>query len=76
MNGRVRLADMLGGLSIVADLGFGLPPLHGMRSSIVATALARHLGADEEEVQAAFYVPLLMHIGCISMSHETAACNR
>jgi HD-GYP domain-containing protein (c-di-GMP phosphodiesterase class II) len=73
MNGHVRLADMLGGLSIVADLGFGLPPLHSMRSSIVATALARRLGTDEEEVRAAFYVPLLMHIGCISMSHETAA---
>jgi len=73
MNRRVRLADMLGGLSIVADLGFGLPPLHAMRSSIVATALARHLGTNEEDMRAAFYVPLLMHIGCISMSHETAA---
>lgn len=73
MNGRVRLADMLGGLSIVADLGFGLPPLNAMRSSVVATALARRLGADDEDVRASFYVSLLMHIGCISMSHETAA---
>jgi len=67
------MADLLGPLSIVADLGFGLPPQQAMRSALVSAAMARHLGLDEEELRAALYVPLLMHIGCISMSHETAA---
>ncbi len=31
MNERLRLADLLGGLSIAADLGFGLPPEEAMR---------------------------------------------
>lgn len=68
----LRLADLLGGLSIVADLGFGLPPQQAMRTCLVSTALARRMGLDEPDVRDAFYVPLLMHVGCISMSHETA----
>ena len=69
----LRLADLLGGLSIVADLGFGLPPQEAMRTCLVSTALARRMGLDGDEVRDAFYVPLLMHVGCISMAHEAAA---
>ena len=68
-----RLADVVGSLSVVTDLGFGLPPQNAIRSSLVATHLGERLGLDEENLRAAFYVPLLLHIGCISMSHETAA---
>ena len=39
----LRLADLLASLSLVADLGFGLPPEQAMRSCLVATALARRL---------------------------------
>jgi HD-GYP domain-containing protein (c-di-GMP phosphodiesterase class II) len=70
---RFRLADVLGGLSRVADLGFGLPPGEAMRSCVVATALARELDLPEAEVTDTFYAALLMHIGCVSMAHETAA---
>ena len=38
---RVRLADLLAGLSIAIDLGFGLPPESAMRQCLVATRLAR-----------------------------------
>jgi HD-GYP domain-containing protein (c-di-GMP phosphodiesterase class II)/DNA-binding CsgD family transcriptional regulator len=69
----LRLADVLGGLSIVADLGFGLPPEEAMRGCIVATALARRMGLGPDDVRDCFYVPLLMHVGCISMAHESAA---
>ena len=44
---RLRLADLLGGLSMVADLGFGLPPGMAVRTSLIATALARR--TDEHE---------------------------
>jgi HD-GYP domain-containing protein (c-di-GMP phosphodiesterase class II) len=70
---RLRLADLLAALSIVADMGFGLPPQEAMRSCLVATALGRKLGLSEPEVHDAFFTSLLMHIGCVSFSHETAA---
>ena len=69
----LRLADLLGGLSIVADLGFGLPPQEAMRGCIVSTALARRMELGADDVRDCFYVPLLMHVGCIGMAHETAA---
>ena len=69
---RIRLADLLGGLSMVADLGFGLPPQTAMRSCLVATATARRLGLSEPEVHDTYYVALLMHIGCVALSHETS----
>jgi HD-GYP domain-containing protein (c-di-GMP phosphodiesterase class II) len=70
---RVRLADMLAGLSIAIDLGFGLPPESAMRSCLVATRLARAHGLDEPEVRDSFFTSLLLHVGCPGFSHETAA---
>lgn len=73
MSGGLRLADLLGGLSIVADLGFGLPPEQAMRSCLVAAALARKMNLTDDVVRDAFYVPLLMHVGCIGQAHEATA---
>ena len=73
MNERLRLADLLGGLSIAADLGFGLPPEEAMRSCLIATMLARRQGLAEDEVGDTFYTALLVHVGCSALSHETAA---
>jgi HD-GYP domain-containing protein (c-di-GMP phosphodiesterase class II) len=69
---RLRLADLLGGLSIASDLGFGLPPEEAMRSCLIATALARGQGLAEAEVADTFYTALLVHVGCSALSHETA----
>jgi HD-GYP domain-containing protein (c-di-GMP phosphodiesterase class II) len=73
MPARVRLADLLAGLSVASDLGFGLPPETAMRSCLLATGLARKLGLSEEEVGDTFYASLLFHVGCPAYSHETAA---
>jgi HD-GYP domain-containing protein (c-di-GMP phosphodiesterase class II) len=70
---RLRLADLLGGLSIASDLGFGLPPETSMRSCLLATGLARKLGLAEDEVADTFYASLLFHVGCPAYSHETVA---
>jgi HD-GYP domain-containing protein (c-di-GMP phosphodiesterase class II) len=70
---RVRLADMLAGLSIAIDLGFGLPPESAMRSCLVATRLARAYGLAEPDVRDSFFTSLLLHVGCPGFSHETAA---
>jgi HD-GYP domain-containing protein (c-di-GMP phosphodiesterase class II) len=69
----LRLADLLGGLSIACDLGFGLPPEEAMRSCLIAAALARRRGLPESEVAETYYTALLMHVGCSALSHETAA---
>ena len=70
---RLRLADLIGALSLVADLGFGLPAEHAMRSCLIATDVARRMGMREDEVRDAYYTALLMHVGCVALSHESAA---
>ena len=67
------MADVVGTLSVVADLGFGLPPRNALRSSLIAVALGRRIGLEDDELRGPYYACLLAHIGCISMSHETAA---
>lgn len=56
---------------MVADLGFGLPPQMAMRSCLVATALARRMSLRDDDVRDCFYTALLMHIGCMSVAHES-----
>jgi HD-GYP domain-containing protein (c-di-GMP phosphodiesterase class II) len=73
MGASFRLGDLLGGLSIACDLGFGLLPEEAMRSCLIATALARRLGLDESEVSDTYYTALLTHVGCSALSHETVA---
>ncbi|MGH9224128.1 MAG: HD domain-containing phosphohydrolase, partial [Acidimicrobiales bacterium] len=72
MGAPLRLADLLGGLSIVSDMGYGLPVETAMRACLVGTALGRRMNFTEEEVGHVFYVSLLLHVGCIAFSHETA----
>jgi HD-GYP domain-containing protein (c-di-GMP phosphodiesterase class II) len=69
---QLRLADVLGGLSVVSDMGYGLPMETAMRACLVGTALARSMDLPEAEVRDVFYVSLLLHMGCIAFSHETA----
>jgi HD-GYP domain-containing protein (c-di-GMP phosphodiesterase class II) len=68
----VRLADLLAGLSRLADLGFGLQAGEALRSCALATRLARSLDLPDDDVRAAFYTALLHHVGCTGYAHETA----
>jgi hypothetical protein len=70
MTVRLRLADLLTGLSIVADMGYGLPVGHAQRSCLIGVALAQELGLPKQEVADTFYTSLLSHIGCVGFSHE------
>ena len=71
MTDRLRLADLLGGLSIASDLGYGLPVETALRSCLIGTALARQMDLSDREVADTFYVSLLFHVGCAAYSHET-----
>ncbi len=73
VSGILRLADLLGGLSMVADSGFGLPPGTAVRTGLVAAALGRRMGLADGEVRDGLYTGLLMHVGCVGISHESAA---
>jgi HD-GYP domain-containing protein (c-di-GMP phosphodiesterase class II) len=68
----VRLADLLAGLSRLADLGFGLQAGEALRSSALAGRLARSLDLPDDDVRAACYTALLHHVGCTGYAHETA----
>ncbi|MFP3901410.1 MAG: HD domain-containing phosphohydrolase [Acidimicrobiia bacterium] len=72
MDDRLRLADLLGGLSLVSDLGYGLPTETALRTCIIGTELARRMDLSEPEVADVFYVSLLFHVGCPAYSHEAA----
>lgn len=68
----MRLATLATGLSRLGDLGFGLQPGESLRSSALAAALGRSLDLPEDDVRAALYTALLLHVGCVGYAHETA----
>jgi HD-GYP domain-containing protein (c-di-GMP phosphodiesterase class II) len=70
--GVLRLADLLAGLSRLADLGFGLQAGEALRASALAAGLARSMDLDDEDVRAAIYTALLLHLGCVGYARETA----
>src|SRR4051812_8105965 len=69
----VRLADVLAALSLTTDLGSGLPLEKGLRTCLVATALAGELDVGLSEQRAVYHAALLRAIGCTSHSSENAA---
>jgi len=68
----VRLADLLAGLSRVADLGFGLPVGSALRSCALATRMAHSLDLPLSDVRAVYYTAFLHHVGCVGYAYETA----
>jgi hypothetical protein len=67
----LRLAELLSGLSMVADVGMCLDPGGAGRATLVAIALCEMVGeTDASEVD---YVTLLQHLGCTAYAHEAAA---
>ena len=61
---RLRLMDLLAGLSLATDLGMGQPPETALRCCVLATRLARALDLPEDDVRDAFLGSLLRHLGC------------
>jgi hypothetical protein len=61
---RLRLMDLLAGLSLATDLGMGQPPETALRCCVLATWLARALDLPEDDVRDVFLGSLLRHLGC------------
>jgi len=68
----VRVAEVLVGLSAVADLGMGQPVGSAARTCYLAVALARACGCDESVAADVFLTALLQHVGCTAYSHEAS----
>ncbi len=69
----VRLAELLGTVSLAVDLGLGQPAGHVARACLAADRLAQRAGVDTETRSSLFYVTLLGWVGCIADSREAAA---
>jgi HD-GYP domain-containing protein (c-di-GMP phosphodiesterase class II) len=68
---RLRLAELLAGLTLVADLGMGLEPGEAGRGAILAMGIAEAVEAPEP--RDVYYTALLQHVGCTAYAHEAAA---
>jgi HD-GYP domain-containing protein (c-di-GMP phosphodiesterase class II) len=71
-SGRLRLSELLASLSLASDLGTGQPLGHGIRTCLLAVALAEEMGCPSQEVRVIHQVALLRFLGCTSDSGETA----
>src|ERR1700742_3371921 len=68
----VRLAELVGALSLGVDLGFGQPMEHVLRECMIALRLADQLQLNEKERSTVYYTALLVNVGCHSDAHEQA----
>src|SRR5579859_7511423 len=60
----VRLAEVVATLSYAADLGLGQPMAHCMRQTVLALRLAELVGATDHEMEATYYLGLMMNVYC------------
>jgi HD-GYP domain-containing protein (c-di-GMP phosphodiesterase class II) len=66
------LAELTVALSLATDLGTGQPMEHGLRTCLLALAVADDLGLDAVTRSSVYYVALLRFLGCTSDASETA----
>jgi hypothetical protein len=60
----IRLAEVLGALSLTTDLGAGVPFEKGLRTCVVASTLAEALELGRAERNAVYFAALLRSVGC------------
>ena len=66
----MRLAQLVAGLSLAADLGSGQPLDHTLRTCLRATSLGHDLGLDPPALRDVYYLSLLRFIGCTATSDD------
>jgi HD-GYP domain-containing protein (c-di-GMP phosphodiesterase class II) len=69
---QVRLAELVGALSLGIDLGFGQPMEHVLRQCLIAVRIAERLGLEEPQRADVYYTALLVNVGCHADAHEQA----
>ena len=69
----LRLAELVGCLSLATDMAMGHPMEQGLGACMVATRLAELSRLSAEEIARAYYLALLRHIGCTTERDGLAA---
>ncbi|MCY1020102.1 HD domain-containing phosphohydrolase [Pyxidicoccus sp. MSG2] len=69
----LRLAEVLGALSLATDLANGNPLETALRTCLLAVELARGAGGSEQEVADAYDAAMLRYVGCTAFAPEEAA---
>ncbi len=59
-------------LSYAADLGLGQPMAHCMRQTVIALRLADLVGASDRDLEATYYLGLMMNVYCHADAAEQA----
>lgn len=60
----LRLAEVVGVLSLATDLAMGQPLEHGLRTALLAGRIATSMGLDAQERSTVHYTSLLHFAGC------------
>jgi len=66
------MLELLGGLSLVTDIGTGSPLEESLKRCLVAGRLAKIIGCADDEISNVLYTALLQHLGCTAYAHEVA----
>ncbi len=70
MAGGLRLAELLGALSLATDLAHQVPPETALKDAVLSVAFARHIGVSGQELSDVYYLALVSHLGCTSYAEE------
>ena len=70
IGGGLRLAELLGALSLATDLAHQVPLETGLKDALLSVAFARHLGLAGQELCDAYYLALVSHLGCTAYAEE------
>jgi len=68
----IRMAEVLGGLSLASDVASANVPEKALRTALFAVELGRRHGVGEADLRDAYYVSLLRYLGCVGFAHEEA----
>lgn len=66
----MRLAELLGGLSLACDLADGFAPEKVLRTTLLAMAIGERHGLRRADLHDTYYVTLFRYLGCTGFAHE------
>jgi HD-GYP domain-containing protein (c-di-GMP phosphodiesterase class II) len=69
----IRLAEVLGGLTLAADYANDFPPEKVLRTAVLAVEIGRRAGLGEDVLRDAFYLVMFRYLGCTAFAHEEAS---
>jgi len=72
---RLRLAEVLGSLSVATDMATANPVETGLGATVIATRLAERASVPADDLPATYYACLTRMLGCTVTAMETAAAS-